>query len=1009
MIRDTAANCSDRRQGSPMKNPLTELSYPKDFMEDTRQFITQAAPDSYCMVAIDILHFRLFNKLYGRSAGDQLLRQIAGHLETVRKEFRGVTGYFEGDNFCIVMPWQMKLVDQLWDSILASITQGGDVIGVVPLFGIAPLDDLELPPEFYYDCATLALAQATARQHTVRYDPGMESDLEEEIRLLAEVSDALKRDEFVFYAQPQCDITTGKLVGAESLVRWQHSTKGLIPPGKFIPVLERNGSIYLLDRQIWEKVCQWLRSWLDRGYTPVPISINISRIDIMSMDVPEYLEQLLKKYSLPAKYIKVEITESAYTEEDDSINDTVNRLRKAGFLVMMDDFGSGYSSLNMLKSIPVDVLKIDMRFLDISEGEEQKGIGILESIVNMARLMGLPIIVEGVETHQQENVLRNMGCRYTQGYYYYKPMPVDQLEAALADERQLDFTGLHCKQVEAFHIREFMDGNLFTDTTVNNIFGPSAIYDVFEGQIEITRVNEQYYRMAGMDRMDNQDMARKLWSNVRDDDRPVLLSLFERSYERRPAGAEGTIHYLRVDGKVLWVQVRVFFLREKEGHRIYFVSLADMTSLREQRKARSRAELPALHVDDLEHQRLEQYYGHLPSGFGLARIELDGEGEPTDYDIVYINREMGRMCGDDFDRIRHLILKAFGDNFRKVLRKAYQAAFLGESVDHYIYSSISGHYLQLTLFQYEYGYAGCLLRDVTHMQLYEGAFNSMVLSYREVYYLHLQDNYCRMIYPEQDQVSERGNYEAMVERHFGTGRILKYDEENVRRFLSLSHLRSALETQNSVDYRYRRRGEECADEWCMTSVTISKRENGKPKTAVITIQSIDKIMKEEEERRQARMAESLANMSDGFFIYRALEDENILYANPAVMDIFGCTSMRELLDHVQSSFRGMVHPEDLARVEWEIQHQIRNSDGNMDYVQYRIIRRDGQIRWVDDCGHLENSKWGEEHRLFYVFIKDITDTITSVQKEKLLNSNRFYQDGGAGMPQPEEEAAAGPA
>lgn len=1012
MNNETAAARSDRRQESLTKNLLTGLFYPKIFMEEARQFVPEAAPNSYCMAAIDILHFRLFNKLHGRAAGDRLLRQIAERLEAVRKEFRGVTGYFEGDNFCIVMPWQMKLVDQLRDSILADITQGEDIIGVVPLFGVVPLDDPELPPEYYYDCATLALAQATARSHTVCYDPSMESDLEEEIRLLTEVTDALKRDEFVFFAQPQCDITTGKLVGAESLVRWQHSTKGLIPPGKFIPVLERNGSIYLLDMRVWEKVCQWLRSWLDRGYTPVPISINISRIDIMSMDVPAYLEQLLEKYRLPAKYIKAEITESACAEEDDTISDTVDRLRKAGFLVMMDDFGSGYSSLNMLKSIPVDVLKIDMRFLDISEGEEQKGIGILESIVNMARLMGLPIIVEGVETLQQENVLRNMGCRYTQGYYYYKPMPVDQLEAALADERRLDFTGLHCKQVEAFHIREFMDGNLFTDTTVNNIFGPSAIYDIFDGQIEITRVNEQYYRMAGMDRIDNQDMARKLWSNVRDDDRPVLLSLFEQSYERRPAGAEGTIHYLRVDGKVLWVQVRVFFLREKEGHRIYFVSLADLTPLREQRKARSRAELPALHVDGLEHQRLEQYYGHLPCGFGLSRITLDGEGEPADYDIVYINREMSRMCGGDFDRIHYLILKAFGDNFQKVLRKAYQAAFLGESLDHYIYSSISGHYLQMTLYQYEYGYAACLLRDVTHMQLYEGAFNSMVLSYREVYYLHLQDNYCRMIYPNQDQVSERGNYEAMVERHFGTGRILKYDEENVRNFLSLPHLRSALETQNSVDYRYRRRGEESADEWCMTSVTISERENGKPKTAVITIQSIDKIMKEEEERRHTRMAESLANMSDGFFIYRALEDEHILYANPAVMDIFGCASMRELLDHVQSSFRGMVHPEDLARVEWEIQNQIRNSDGNMDYVQYRIIRRDGEIRWVDDCGHLENSKWGEEHRLFYVFIRDITDSITSVQKEKLLNSNRFYQEGEAaplGAPPPERAAAQGPA
>lgn len=990
MGTQTAAGRADQRQEEWAIDQLTGLYYPKGFMEEARRFIPGAVPGAYCMAAIDILHFRLYNKLHGRDGGDRFLRRTAQRLEAIRAEHSGATGYFEGDNFCVVMPWRMELLEQLWEAVAADINQEGSVIGAVPLLGVAPIDDLELPPEIYYDRATLALGQAAARSHIICYDPGMENDLEEEMRLLLEVTGALERDEFIFFAQPQCDISTGKVVGAESLVRWQSPTKGIIPPGKFIPALERSGAIYLLDRQVWEKVFQWLRSWIDRGYRPVPISINISRIDIMSMDVPAYLLSLLEKYDLPPKYIKAEITESAYAEEDETINSTVDRLRAAGFLVMMDDFGSGYSSLNMLKSVPVDVIKIDMRFLEIGEGEEQKGIGILESIVNMARLMGLPIIVEGVETLQQENVLRSMGCRYTQGYYYYKPLPIDQFEAALADERRLDHTGLHCKQVEAFHVREFMDGNLFTDSMVNSILGPSAIYDLHDGRIDITRVNEQYYSLVGLDVSDNKDLSRKVWDNVRDDDRHILLGLLEQAYENPHAGAEGNIHYLRVDGKVLWVHNRVFFQRETEGHRLYFVSLADVTDLQERRKERARTDLPA-GQDDLDRRQLEHAYGMLPCGFGLSRIILDGNGDPADYDIVYINREIERMCGGDLGRIRYLILKAFGDDSGELLQKAYQAAFLGERLEHYVYSSVSSHYLQITLFQHEYGYAACLLRDVTHIQLYEGAFNSMVRAYREVYYLQLQDNYCRMIYPDQAQVTERGNYEAMVERHFGTGKILRYDEENVRRFLSLENLRSALRTQNSVDYRYRRSSKDCPDEWCLASVTISERENGVPKTAVITIRSIEKIMREEEEQRQARMAESLASMSDAFFIYSAVGDERILYANPAVMDIFGCSSMDELMDLVGRSFRGMVHPEDLDRVEWEIQNQIQRSDANMDYVTYRIIRRDGQVRWVDDCGHLETSRLGEEQRLFYVFIRDITGSITEAQKEKLLHSNRFYR------------------
>ncbi len=998
MERDTAKDLMSVQQENLTKNLLTGLFSPSSFMEEARPFIAEAAPNVYCMVAIDILHFRLFNKFHGRDAGNKLLRRIADCLEAVRNQHGGVTGYFEGDNFCIVMPWRMELLEQLRDDILAGISRLGGAMGVIPVFGVSPVDDTQLPPEIFYDQATLAMSHTTARNSISCYDFGMETDLEEEMRLLVEVTEALERDEFTFFAQPQCDIFTGKLVGAESLVRWRHSTKGLIPPGKFIPVMERSGMIYLLDQQVWEKVCQWLRSWVDRGYRPVPISINISRIDIMAMDVPAYLLQLLEKYDLPAKYIKTEITESACAEEDETINNTVDRLREAGFLVMMDDFGSGYSSLNMLKSIPVDVIKIDMRFLEISEGEEQKGIGILESIVNMARLMGLPIIVEGVETLQQENVLRNMGCRYTQGYYYYKPLPIDQFEEVLTDQRRLDFTGLHCKQVEAFHMREFMDGNLFTDTMVNNILGPSAIYDVFESQIEIIRVNEQYYRMAGLDVATDEEVGRKLWSNVRDDDRPVLLSLFEQAYDGRPAGAEGNIHYLRVDGKVLWVHVRVFFLREKDEHRMFFLSLSDMTFLQERRKERAREEQPMAELAGQERDQLDQYYGALPCGYGLSKIILNDAGEPDDYDIVYINQEMERMCGSDISRLRYLILKAFGDDHGELLHKAYRAAFLGEMLNHYAYSSISSHYLQMTLYQYEYGYVACLLRDVTHMQLYEGAFSSMVLAYREVYYLQLQDNYCRMLYPDENLIMERGNYEAMVERHFGTGKILRHDEENVRRFLSLDNLRTVLQTQDSVDHRYRRSTKDAPDEWCLTSVTISERVDGVPKTAVITIRSIDKIMKEEERRRQMSMAESLANMSDAFFIYRAVEDERILYANPAVMDVFGCESMTELMELVRGSFRGMVHPDDLERVEQEIESQIQGSEKHMDYVQYRIVRKDGQVRWVDDCGHLENSKWGEEHRLFYVFIKDITDSITSVQKEKILESNQFYKEKGSQAP-----------
>ena len=179
---------------------------------------------------------------------------------------------------------------------------------------------------------------------------------------------------------------------------------------------------------------------------------------------------LLEKYNLPSKLLKVEITESAYAENNDKVIRTVKQLRDSNLLVMMDDFGSGYSSLNMLKSIAVDVLKIDMRFLEISEDDSDKGIGILESVVNMARQMRIPVIVEGVENQVQEDYLLRMGCRYTQGYYYYKPMPIEDFEKLIRDRKKLDYGGLWCRQIESVHIREFLDNNLFNDTVINNGF-----------------------------------------------------------------------------------------------------------------------------------------------------------------------------------------------------------------------------------------------------------------------------------------------------------------------------------------------------------------------------------------------------------------------------------------------------------------------------------------------------------------------------------------------------------
>lgn len=971
---------------------LTGLCFGNAFFKRTEEYLEEEKPKTASMLAVDIANFHLYNRIHGREAGDELLARVAECLKEFQKTNGGVAGYLGGDNFALLVVCEDAPLRQLYDNIIKETQRQKDVLDYLPAFGIFKITDRKIPAGSMYDYASVALSHVSGSICRMReYTEDMDERVEEEIQLLYEIQTGIERDEFIFYIQPQCDIMKGKIVGGESLVRWNHREKGLIGPGKFIPLLEKKGMLADLDRVIWRKVCQWLRACIDKGYNPVPISINVSKTDIFSMNVPEYLGALLDEFELTPDFLKVEITESAYAENGEKIIQTAKTLRAQGFIVMMDDFGTGYSSLNMLKSVPVDVLKMDMGFLEINEQEEEIGIGILDSVINMAKQMRMPIVVEGVEEQEQENHLLKMGCRYTQGYFYYKPMPVEFYEKLIADSRNTDHEGFWCRQTNAIRLTEFLDLNLFNDIMVNNILGPAAFYDMYENNIEITRVNEPYFRLSGMETQQSEDFHKRFWSHVRDDERPLLVSIFEQAYENPMNGATGFIHYLRIDEEILWVYIRVFFLREKDGHKLFYASLSDMT---EQKRMdidvlETKREVGDLTEGQLRH--VKKYYDSMPCGFGIGRVLLDESGRAKDYEIIYVNKEVHRVSGKNTGRLRHLMSRIFAENERELLEKAYRAAYLGEKVEMHIYSQVSGRYLDISMYQYQYGYVGCLLKDQTFSHIYESTLSNVMMSFREVYFLHLQDNYCRMIYPDDNRMLNRGNFAEMVNRHFATGKICSYDEENIRNFFSIEFLKHALTKQDSVQYKYKRSVKPVGEEWCQTEISVTERlKNGEPKTATVTIRSIEALMREKENRKRQNMAQMLANMSEGFFIYRAVGDEQLLYANPTVLKIFGCETMSEFKQLVNNSFQGLVYPEDLKRVQWEIHEQVRHSDSNMDFIRYRILRKDGKMRWIDDCGHLEDTDSDKDGQLFYVFISDITDSMTEEQKEALIaQSKRF--------------------
>lgn len=577
-MTDIAKIRTGKVKGTMNSNNLSDYYYNHSFMERLRKRLPEILPNTYCIVAIDIEHFRLFNKLYGRSSGDEVIRYIYTCLKQSALEYDGIDAYLGGDNFVAFLPDDDEVLNRIRQKIVKKLSKWNNTSAFFPLFGVYTIKDTSVLPELMYDHAMLALSHAEEdyKWHICRYTIEMESCLEEEVYLLAAIEEGLEKGEFTFFAQPQCNITTGQIVGAEALVRWQKPDGEVLLPGGFIPVLEKNKMIDQLDRYVWEKVCQWLKGWIDQGYSPVPISINVSRIDIYAMDVPKYIFSLLEKYQIPEHLIKIEITESAYTENNNRISHAVNTFRKRGLVVMMDDFGCGYSSLNMLKNIPVDVLKLDMRFLQFKEEERQKSANILESIVNMAGLLHLPIVVEGVENESQEKFVQKLGCRYIQGFYYYKPLPIEKFEELLRDKRQIDTQGLVYKQVEPMHIREFIDKNFVSDSMLNNVLGPVVFFEVFGGDIKVIRVNEQYFRMIGEQHFE-EDIQKEFLKRIPEEERCIFHRIIEKAFEDPVIGADGMIHLLREGEQKMSVYTKVFYLREREGYRQYYCSLMDIS------------------------------------------------------------------------------------------------------------------------------------------------------------------------------------------------------------------------------------------------------------------------------------------------------------------------------------------------------------------------------------------------------------------------------------------------
>lgn len=426
-LRENAAMANQYRY-----DHLTGLYSKEFFYEKAREQILAHPEQKHTILCSNVENFKLFNDIFGISAGDHLLKEIADMYRDLM-EGDDICGRFNADRFLLLHSGSeredyIRLLEMKPKTV-------GRIEGVVLKFGIYEVSDLSVSLEKMCDRALLAANSIKGQynEHFAVYDDALRTKLLREQRITDCMETALSEGQFTVYLQPKLSLSDDRLAGAEALVRWIHPEMGFLSPGEFIPLFEKNGFITQLDKFIWEQVCILLRDWRERGMAEVPVSVNVSRADIYQADLADILTQLVRKYEVDPRLLHLEITESAYTENPEQIIDAVSRLRGLGFIIEMDDFGSGYSSLNMLNEMKLDVLKLDMRFIQ-SETTKPLSQGVLRFIMELARGMNLSVTVEGVETGEQLERIRELGCDYVQGYFFAKPMPAVEFEEYLKEK-----------------------------------------------------------------------------------------------------------------------------------------------------------------------------------------------------------------------------------------------------------------------------------------------------------------------------------------------------------------------------------------------------------------------------------------------------------------------------------------------------------------------------------------------------------------------------------------------
>lgn len=502
-------------------DPLTGLFNRHAFMHNARRVIDENPLTEFALMNLNIGSFKTVNDLMGRDVGDKVLISIADALRGLFTG-NGVFARFFADKFIVLTPYSERAVHP--QTVLETVQRTLKASGLIPhemqyYIGVYRVTDRSMSVENMADRAAIACRSVNGsfREHIAYYDEKMRQSMLEEQEICDESHRALQNGEFIVYYQPIYGIKAKRFTSAEALVRWNHPTKGMISPGKFVPVFEKNGFIAELDLYVLEQVCKYMKRRRDAGLPDFPVSVNISRMSLYNPNLFETISDITDRYNIDPKYFRIEITESAYNDNPALLLETIDKLRDKCYPVLMDDFGSGYSSLNTLKDIPIDILKLDMKFM---QGFEKNGkVGtIVTSVARMAKWLNIPMLAEGVETKEQFDFLSSVGCAYIQGFYFSRPVCEEEFSRLIELEEVNGDTAVIENYSLGEEINELLGSNALVSKLISGAFGGFGIYEMSDDKLEAIRVNEGYMQIMGYTPEDFNEDFTNIWDMMPPED-----------------------------------------------------------------------------------------------------------------------------------------------------------------------------------------------------------------------------------------------------------------------------------------------------------------------------------------------------------------------------------------------------------------------------------------------------------------------------------------------------------